>query len=66
MPHATSGLNQKSWMNNAWNMTHLGQPPSDRPRPLRSQVQRSIFLGLVKISEILARFLIHHGQDPSN
>ena len=48
------------------NMTYLGQPPSDRPRLLRSQVQRSILLGLVKISKVCARFLVHYGQDSSN
>ena len=48
------------------NMTYLGQPPSDRPRLLRSQVQRSILLVLVEIPEVLARFLVCHGQDPSD
>lgn len=45
---------------------HLCQSPSDRPSLLRPEIKRKIFLVFIVFTQILARLVVHHRQDPCN
>jgi len=47
-------------------VAHLGQPPSDSPCLLCSEVEGEVLLVLVVFTKVLAGLLVHNSKDTSN